>query len=239
MNHNPKEIDTNKLEIVGKLSASMFHEIRNHLSVFKLNLDYLNLSKDSLPEDITDSINMLSEISDKMNHLLNSVLYLSKKSNDDFEIGSLNEVIDFAINMISSRANQNNIHIIKELEVDEPYLNINRSKILQVILNLLSNAFDASHPNTNIYVRTKRIGTFEEPLYLFEVADIGIGIHEEDKEKIFDDFFTLKKSGTGLGLGICKKIIEEHDADISFESEISKGSIFRVIFKVTPLRETE
>ena len=111
MNHNPKEIDTNKLEIVGKLSASMFHEIRNHLSAFKLNLDYLNLSKDSLPEDITDSINMLSEISDKMNHLLNSVLYLSKKSNDDFEIGSLNEVIDFAINMISSRANQNNIHI--------------------------------------------------------------------------------------------------------------------------------
>jgi signal transduction histidine kinase len=105
-----------------------------------------------------------------------------------------------------------------------PVAPMDASKIKQVILNLLSNAIQASPKGEKIGARTSVRGN----AVVLEVVDSGSGIKEENRERIFQPFFTLKKGGTGLGLAIVKKILEVHGGKIIFYANQSRGVTFRV-----------
>jgi signal transduction histidine kinase len=102
------------------------------------------------------------------------------------------------------------------------------SKMKQVILNLISNAIDASPPGEEVSVRT----AMEKKTAILEVSDCGCGIKEEDRENVFRPFFTSKKSGTGLGLPIVKKIVEAHGGKIDFYKNPEKGVTFRITLPI-------
>lgn len=216
---------SNKLQLLGKLQASFVHEIRNPLFALKLNLEYLNLNE-NLPSDLRESVESGLQALERINKLTDNILEFSKKSNGELKTCSLQKTTIQAIELVRGFASKISCEIEKVLNADILKLNIPNDKLLQVFLNLLTNAIEASRMNSKIIVKTYS----QEKDIFWEVQDFGSGILDEDRENIFNDFFTKKSSGTGLGLGICKKILNEINAELNFDSEAGKGSRFFIKF---------
>jgi len=112
------------------------------------------------------------------------------------------------------------------LELPEIYVDANRLR--EAIVNIIRNAIQSIDGNGTVTIRTY----IRNEMFLLEVEDTGKGICEKDLPHIFDPFYTTKKEGTGLGLTISNKIIEEHGGNIEVESVEGKGSIFRITIPI-------
>ncbi len=215
----------NKLQLLGKLNTSFVHEIRNPLFALKLNLDYLKL-QDDIPDDIKDSVKACTEAVERIQFLIDSILDFSRKPKIKTEQCLLNDVTLQAAGLVDKYASKKNCSLVKELDDSIQYVKIDKNKLLQVLLNLMTNAIEASNENKDINIRTYK----KQNHIYWEIEDKGLGIGDEEKKYIFQEFFTSKNNGTGLGLNICKEILNEFRADINFESEINKGSRFFIKF---------
>jgi signal transduction histidine kinase len=224
-----KEIQYNKLQILGKLAASLAHEIRNPLSALKLNLDFLSLSSEQLNNEEGESLKACIESVERIQALIENTLDFSRHPTKDFNLYSLNDVIKQALEIVESEAKRKNVIIEENLFPALPYINLNRNMILQVVLNLITNAMDASESQDRVIIRTCVSKEPEEYICL-EVEDTGVGIRDEDKDNIFIDFYTSKEEGTGLGLSVCKMLLNQHKAIIDFKSIEGKGTTFFVKF---------
>ncbi|MAT57554.1 MAG: hypothetical protein CMF23_06230 [Ignavibacteriae bacterium] len=223
------EVQNNKLVILGKLAASLAHEIRNPLSAIKLNLSLLEMSVEKYDPDTKESVLSAMEAVERIQYLIESTLEFSRKNVKDTDLYSLNTIAEQSLEIITSAARRKSIEIVPELSNNLPMVNISKNKTTQVILNLLTNAIEASPRNSQIFLRTYKSG---KEKIIMEVADLGCGIKDEDKVKIFTDFYTNKKNGTGLGLSVCKMLLEEQNAEIDFNSKEGEGTTFTVKFKV-------
>jgi two-component system, NtrC family, sensor histidine kinase HydH len=116
--------------------------------------------------------------------------------------------------------------VVLKMEVDEslPALELDVSRLRQVLMNLIVNAIQASPASEETRVRTRRT----KLEVILEITDCGCGIPEGEREKIFQPFFSTKKEGTGLGLAIVKKIVEAHEGRITFHPNKDKGTTFVV-----------
>jgi len=215
----------NKLEIIGQLTASLVHEVRNSLSALKMNLDYLDMMSEELPSDANDSVKLSKEAAERINELVTNLLRFSKKG-DYVESISLNDLVFETIKMIKFKAKNKGIEIYSRIEADIPNINITKNKLLQVLVNLITNAIEACNRGQEIEVSTYNLNE----KVVCEISDNGIGIKEDNLVKIFDEFYTNKAEGTGLGLHVCKEIIEEFEAEIKCESTYGNGAIFFLIF---------
>jgi signal transduction histidine kinase len=124
------------------------------------------------------------------------------------------------------------MYIETELEPNLPSIYFQKDKLLQVFLNLITNAIEDENTRNTIFVRSYMDDNDDSKFIYWEVEDNGIGIKDEHKEKIFEDFYTSKKQGTGLGLSVCKKLLNEFDADIDFKSTYGQGSKFFIKFNL-------
>lgn len=212
---------------MGKLSATLAHEIRNPLSALKLNLNYLKMSEEEFDPEVIECLNSCVEAVERIQDLIENTLEFSRTPTKDEKETSVNEISMQAVDILSGTAKKKNINIVSELDEKLPMLLVNRNKILQVFINLITNAIDASERNSVITLRSYQNSKKD---VIFEVEDKGVGIKEEVKDKIFTDFYTNKKQGTGLGLSVCKKLLEEFESEISFKSEENKGTCFKIIF---------
>lgn len=221
------KVHDNKLQILGKLAASLTHEIKNPLSVLKLNLEYLKLSKEKFDEETNECIEASLEAADIINQLIHNTLEFSRKNKDDFEECNLNDIIGKAINITKGIANKKNILIDLNLDKNIDLIKVNETNILQVFVNIISNGIEASQENSKIFINSFS----ENGNVCAEVVDEGVGIKEEDFDKIFDEFYTNKQGGTGLGLSVCKTILDEHEAMFNLCNNNPKGTTFSIKFK--------
>lgn len=226
------DILNNKLQLLGKLSASLVHEIRNPLFALKLNLDYLSTLRSQISDDAAESIQSCSEATDRLMFLIQNFSDFSKKHGIDAELVSINDVTQIAVNIMQSNACRINMYIESELEPNLPSIYFQKDKLLQVFLNLLTNAIEAENTRNTIFVRSYLDDTDVEKAIYWEVEDNGVGIKDEDKPKIFEDFYTSKKQGTGLGLSVCKKLLSEYNAELDFKSTYGQGSKFFIKFNL-------
>ena len=222
------KVHENKLQILGKLAASLTHEIKNPLSVLKLNLDFLKMSKDNFDQEINECIDASLEAADIINQLIHNTLEFSRRNKDTFEESDLNDIIDKAIVITRGLSNKKNIKFILNFDKTLNTIKVNETSILQVFVNIISNAIEASQTNAKIYINTFNC----DDHICAEVIDEGIGIMDEDKDKIFDEFYTNKENGTGLGLHVCKTILNEHGASFNLTNYNDKGTIFKVNFNL-------
>ncbi len=229
------DIQSNKLLVLGKLTASLAHEIRNPLSALKLNLDYLILCKDELNSELIESIEACKEASERIQILMENTLDFSRRSTKEVNYHSIGDILQQAISLIDGEAKRKNILINLICQTPVPHINVNKNKILQVFVNLIHNAIEASFMNSKIDIKI----SFDDKNVLFEIRDYGVGIKDEDKIKIFSDFYTSKAHGTGLGLSVCKMLLDECDAELNFESNEGKGSRFFIIFPHKKIEENE
>ncbi len=139
---------------------------------------------------------------------------------------SLNELVLESIEVAQPVARKTGVELKADLEQSLPSPLLDGPRIKQVLLNLMTNAVHASPAGERVLVRTR----LERNVVVLEVVDRGCGITEEHRESVFHPFFSTKKGGTGLGLGIVKKIAEAHRGEVSFRPNPGKGVTFSVRF---------
>ncbi len=220
-------IQNNKLLLIGKLSASLLHEIRNPLSAIQCNLDYLQMINNELSQDVMDSVNSSYQALSRINHLVEIFLNFARVGQNNFTNVNIEAVTKNAVDAVSGKASKTGVKISTFFADDIPDIVYNKTRLLQVFLNLLTNALEFSENGGEITIRS-----FYSPSdsLVWQIHDNGKGIPIDVQKKIFIDFYSSKPGGTGLGLSICKMLLDEINSKISFLSSQNDGTTFIINF---------
>lgn len=208
-----------KLSVLGKMSAILAHEIKTPLTSIKMNVDMLSRSL-QLNQYDKESFEIIKKETDRLTNLVKEVLQFSRTSDLMLSKIKLHQFIDEVFQL--ARANVSNKQITFINKTDDIYLIIDPDKFKQVLLNLIQNSIDAIETNGEIEISSIQKAT-SVSIY---VKDNGAGINEP--EKIFDPFFTTKNSGTGLGLSVSQRIIEQHRGSLKLISSRKGETIFEI-----------
>jgi len=141
-----------------------------------------------------------------------------------------NELVSDSVRVAQPMAKENGVELETNLAPSLPSVVLDAPRVKQILLNLISNAIQASHTGDHVRVCT----SLNSLGVVLEVADHGEGIAKEHRESIFHPFFSTRREGTGLGLGIVKKIVETHGGDVSFRINQEKGVTFTVQLPLRP-----
>lgn len=220
-----------------KLLGMVAHDLRNPLASIRGLADFLvDGSVGQLTPDQLDLVKTIHETSQSMLTMVNELLDLSVIESGELKIHpeprQIAELLNKCVYLNNINAAKKGSHIETEGLDGETELLIDADKIKQVIDNLLSNAIKFSPPNSTIRLRIDR----SEGQYSILVHDQGPGIPENERHKLFKDFGktsvkpTAGEKSTGLGLAICKRIMESHGGQISAENDPAGGGIFRITF---------
>jgi two-component system NtrC family sensor kinase len=226
-----------RLASLGTLIASLAHEIRNPLVSIKTFTQLL-------PERIEDEefrnyfLKVASGEIDRLTSLINELLGFARPSEPRLEGEDVNGLIDKMEVLIATEARKKNVALEKNYSRDLPNVRVDAEQLKQVLLNLLLNAIQAIKGEGKIWIETRTVQVpMEEKVEAFiqiEVRDSGVGIPKENLERIFDPFFSTRPEGSGLGLAISHQIIHDHGGFISVESEVGKGTSFKIHLPLKP-----
>jgi PAS domain S-box-containing protein len=212
-----------RLNLIGEMSASISHELRNPMTTVKGFLQVLReREKYSQEKEFFDL--MVSEL-DRANSIITEFLSLARDKAVEMKMKNLNSVLKPLVRLIEADVVKEDKSVILELG-DIPEILLDKKEIHQVILNLTRNGLDAMSPKGCLTIKTFLDG--EE--VVLAVQDQGKGIEPEVLEKLGTPFFSTKDNGTGLGLAVCYSIAERHKARIDVETG-SNGTTFMVRFK--------
>ena len=225
----------NKLATIGRLAASVAHEINNPLAIINekagLLEDIVKLQSDFPRREkvlgIVDSIKGSVVRSRTITHRL---LGFAKRMDVGSEIISLEELLKEVVSFLGKEVEYRNVTVTIDAEPGVPNIESDRGELQQVFLNLLNNAEAAVKDGGHIDIRVRATG---ERRIAVSITDDGIGIPKENLERIFEPFFTTKEgSGTGLGLSITYDIVQKLGGEIAVQSEVGNGACFTVLLPV-------
>lgn len=206
-----------QMEAVSHIAAGVAHELRNPLSVIKGFLQLAQLTNDF--QKYYDTI--LSELN-RMNGIIEDFLSVSRKKIDRKRQSPV-QIMESLVEIIKAECLLHNVEFHLELTETTKLVNVNESMVKQVMLNLLRNSIEAygeSNTNRALWIET----TMTEDEYVIHVKDNGKGMPESVLNQIGKPFFTTKESGTGIGIPLCKKIIEDHGGAFRIESTYNVGT---------------
>ncbi|HEX5751399.1 MAG TPA: ATP-binding protein [Archangium sp.] len=229
-----------RLASVGTLAAGVAHEINNPLAFVLSNLGFLEeecqLLKDLLPEDrlreLEDVLRETKQGAERVRHIVRDLRTLSRDEGEQLCDVDVRAVIESSLGLVRNEL-RHRARLVKDFE-PVPLVRASEGRLGQVLLNLLINASQAvpdGRPTEHeVRVRLRAIAG----RVVIEVRDTGCGIAPEVRDRIFDPFFTTKPvgTGTGLGLSICHGIVTGMGGDISVESELGRGSTFRITLPI-------
>lgn len=217
-----------------EMARQVAHEIKNPLTPMKLNVQYLLHSYKSEPETIESRIKSICQVLiqqiDNLSAIAETFGEFAQDPKPTIEIIAINEIIETIYQLFEKTGNEY-LSFEKAICQEKLYVNADKSHLIRVVNNLIKNAIQSIHKETPGKIFIKLYRNKED--VVLEVADNGCGIEDTQKTKIFIPNFTTKSSGSGLGLSICKKLVESMDGDIYFESILNKGTSFFVRLPIT------
>ncbi len=215
-----------KMAALGELAAGVAHEINNPLTGV-LTFSSLMLKKVDENNPWKKDLENIVQQTTRCRNIVRGLLDFARQRKPDKKGWDIHTLIDRTVTLVENQAPFQNIKIVKKFRTDMPMLNVDADQIQQVFMNILINAADAMAGNGGtLTVKTDvRDGMVE-----VSFTDTGSGMSKEHLSKVFTPFFTTKETGkgTGLGLAISYGIIQSHSGDIEAESEVGKGSTFRI-----------
>jgi signal transduction histidine kinase len=214
---------SDRLAALGQLSAGLAHELRNPLGTIKASAEVLNRSVGAENEVAREVAGFISSEVDRTNSLVTRFLQFARPLQLRLETADLGHTLDRAVAMVEREAP--GVAIYKNYEPGIPPFPFDAELMERVFYNLALNAVQATAPGGAVTVKSRAAGTVAE----VAVIDRGGGIDPKHAGSIFNPFFTTKPQGVGLGLAIVSKIVDEHGGKIAVESELGKGSVFRVL----------
>ena len=232
-----EETNQRQTELLSVLS----HDVRAPFQALLGMIDLLR--KSSIPPDAADTAENLYQCAKDQLAFINSLLELLRLESSATNLRcmplDINLPVHQSLQGLAILAQEKNICIEKELQLDLPPIPADLGRILQVVNNLVSNAIKFTPPGGRVTVKTCSSMRQGNPGVELAVQDSGIGIRPEELEKIFRRFHrgrergTNGEKGTGLGLAICKEIVQLHDGVLDVESEKSRGTVMKVWFPLS------
>ena len=219
-------IQQEKLALLGQMGASIVHETKNFLTTIKGASQLLNLiAKGDQERKLARKID---ESTDEVNRIISDFLMLSKPKPSRFEPEFLNRLIRSIEKVLETSTIMEGVDITFNLADDEKMVLCDESQLKQVIINIAKNGAEAMKDMFNPLLSISTYPDDETKTMTIAISDNGRGIPPEVKEKLGTPFFTTKERGTGLGLSVCFQIIRNHGGDIIIDSEVGKGSTFKI-----------
>ncbi len=218
-----------RLAALGQLTAGLAHELRNPLGTIRVSAEML---RKNITEDNTVAAELAGFIAtevDRTNSLVTRFLDFARPLQLRLQQTDIVEVIDRAVDQLKNHPSGSRVSVFKNYSPDVPPFLLDAELMERVIFNLLVNAAEASPPAGTVTVKTRGVDGSVE----VSVIDRGAGIDPGHRENIFNPFFTTKAQGVGLGLSIVSKIVDEHGGKMTVESEVDKGSVFRIYLPTT------
>ena len=216
-----------RLTMLGLLSAEIAHEIRNPLTVIKLLFGSLGLNYDALDPRDKD----VSVIKEKINHLeeiVSKVLSFGKAPESLHSNWNIDELIEDTCILVRHKMSQQKINLQRIPAPTSITVSGNKGQLQQVMLNLIINASEAMPNGGSLTIETQLKSHDNRQSVAILFSDTGSGIPQEFQNRIFDSFLTGKPEGTGLGLSIVKRILRSHRGDISIAQTSSSGTTMQV-----------
>lgn len=231
-------IKNERLATIGETVAGLAHYIKNILTGLRGGMYMVNvgLEKDKT-KMLREGWGVVSRNVERVSDLVMDLLTYSKERRPEPSDCNPNEIVSDVLELVKDHAAEHHVELEESLDPEAKQARLDTSGIHRVLLNLVSNAIDACifDPNTTkdwkVTVGTQ-VETNGEKTLVFQVSDNGVGMSEEVREKLFSRFFSTKEGrGTGLGLLITQKIIEEHGGEIRVETAGGEGTTFSVHLK--------
>lgn len=213
-----------RLSQLGELVASMAHEVNNPLQAIAGNLQ-LSMMEWEKGKDIKDRIKAAWDQIMQLREILQRVLAFSKLDKVEIEKTDINKVLELVVKLVEHQYSISNIAIKREYSDILPEIELDTKQMQQVFMNLIKNAAEAMPEGGTIIVSTSKNG---EGIHI-SITDMGVGMSKDTLERIFDPFYTTKADGTGLGLAICYGIVKKHNGNLSYVSEIGKGTTATIL----------
>jgi signal transduction histidine kinase len=211
------------------------HDLRSPLASILSGFNLLNDDEEPLTKNQKEVIDLNISSGNRMMIFINSLLDLGRLEKKKLPLNitkvNISETILESVDIVRFLAKEKNIELKISNKVD--YTNADKTLLLRVIVNLLSNAIQVSNKNTEVEVSTK---VFEENNIMFSVRDQGPGIPDELKEKLFNKYIqgSLMTSGSGIGLTFCKLAVEAHNGFMNFKNNEDTGT---TVFFVIPIKK--
>jgi signal transduction histidine kinase/DNA-binding response OmpR family regulator len=218
-------VQAEKLAAMGRLAASIAHEINNPLQAIH-NCLHLTLKKPLNDEKKTRYLGMAQEEVERLITIVQRMLEFYRPSKEGMAATDVHTIIENVLTLSSKRLQHGKITITKKLASDLPTISAVRDQLKQVFLNLVINAVEAMPQGGELCIETKLSEDGDGLSVAF--TDTGVGLSEKEQQNIFEPFFTTKAMGTGLGLSVSYGIIERHGGKIEVQSELGKGATFAV-----------
>jgi signal transduction histidine kinase len=224
---NLKLIQAEKLASIGRISASIAHEIRNPLTSVKLNIQKL-MQNEHLNEEEKEHLSISQEGIGQIEKFIKELLNFTRVSDLNPERFSVVQIVEESLKMMRNSFQEKKIVLEKTFAADLPSVVVDGDKIRQVFLNILRNAVEAVEEGGKIGLALSRVKENGVARIKVRISDDGCGIPEKDWENIFEPFYTTKPSGFGLGLSNARKIVEQHRGSLRVTKTKGKGTTFEI-----------
>jgi len=214
-----------RITTMNACSGFMAHEINQPLGAILNNASAARLLLGDGREDVSEILSDIAQDARRADNVLRRIRGMVRKCDVQMEPLQINGLIQETVGLLKPSISSNRARIYMDLKPDLATVNGDRVRLQQVLLNL---AMNAMHAMAGMPVRTLRISSaMETPdRVIVNVTDSGTGIEEVDTDAVFQPYFTTKKEGLGLGLAICRSIIEEHGGRIWAENHPDGGAVF-------------
>ncbi len=221
--------ESEKLAAVGRLAASIAHEVNNPLEAIKNSLYLLTTNRDM--EKNAKFLEVARKETERVSHIIRQMLGFARRSGE-VEWVEPNQLIEETLILVEKKMKQARVEVVRHFDPELPKIRARADQLRQVFLNLLLNAQQAMEQGGRITVRTSRYEQALQPTVSVQISDTGRGIAEADLARIFEPFFSTRSKGTGLGLWVTQDIVRHHGGRIEATSEEGVGTTFNAILPV-------
>ena len=218
-------IQTEKMFALGRISAGIAHEIRNPIFAINNNLEYLR-KKYQQDEEFQELYPECKQSVERIQKIISAILDFARPHELSFEDVDIQKVIGRSLVLVEKQLEKSSIRIETEFNHNNKIIKADPHKLEQVFVNLFLNAFQAMPFRGVLTIRTQD----EDGHLAVEIEDTGQGIPHEDLKRVFDPFYTKTPDGTGLGMSIVQRILDQHNAHYWIKSEVGLGTIFHILF---------
>jgi len=236
-------LNTSRLSTMGEMAAAMAHELNQPLSaIANYSAACLRMIKSGNhdPEVISEALEKVNHQAHRASEVIRRTRDFTRATETRREATTVGEIVAEVKPLAELDAHANNIAVDYRIADNLPEIEVDSLQIQQVLLNLLRNAVDAMHdvqPEHRVIVVSSRYTAPGELSIV--VTDQGSGITQQDAEKLFNPFFTTKRTGMGMGLAICRTIAETHNGSLEFRRNPDRGVSFALTLPTRPSGQTE